>query len=486
MTSLAKREVVLGVIATLVNTCGAVLLACGLARIFKGNALGGALDLVVAGALRTAVLWGVGETLGRFRAEISRQLDDTVHQIVILRPRVDTTRLSMAADHVRAGVGITYLASSAACSILGVVGLGFTAGWLAVTIFVGLLALSIPFYIRAGRAAEKSRRQVATSTDEFATIQLQTLEAMTDMRSLDATAYASDRLGVASRVMSRFTLESIRIAMGSSLVTDFIGGAAIGLVAMVVGFDLLSGRRSLEAGLVALWLVIEMNLRIRLWAGAFHQREDAVLGEMELSLPDEPHSDSLTGAALVLATGVRFPTFAQRVSLSIVPGQRYVITGPSGVGKTRLLRALVGIEQPIEGSVATASVSIGWVQSSSQLLPTTLRDNLDRRGIASTEEIRLTLHNLGLDGERFRDLDARVNSADQFSDGERARLAIARALLADVRLLVIDDVAGLFDGPLLQQVATEISQHPELAIIEAAHRRRILAEADQVLDLEFS
>ena len=101
-----------------------------------------------------------------------------------------------------------------------------------------------------------------------------------------------------------------------------------------------------------------------------------------------------------------------------------------------------------------------------------------------TSDVLAVLAGLGLTGARFSDLEQVVTSASQYSDGERARLAIARALLANVALLIIDDVAGLFDEETLTTVANELARYGDLAVLEAAHNRRILGAPTLEISLE--
>ena len=486
MSRIAKREVFLGVMASALNLVAAVVFALGVARVAEGHIAAGVACLSGALFIRLTVTWIVGLALESLRRHVSRELDREIRTVAMRRSGIEVTRLISATQDVRAGVGTTYLSASAGSSLLGIVLLVVTGGWLAVAIFVGLLGLSIPFYIRAGRAAERSRHDVAESAAGLASVQMQTLEAMIDMRSLNAVSFASTRVGIASRATAQKVMESVRTAMGSSLITEFIGGAAIGLVAMVVGFDLMNGRRTLASGVIALWIVVDINAKVRQWAGAFHQREDALIGQRFLASEEPTAAHHTSDGHLITASEVTFGNWVTPVSLMVAPGDRILVTGASGSGKTSLLRAFVGIDQPPSGHVAVTGQPIGWVQASSQLFPATLRRNLDLHGTVSDEAVRIVLHQLGLGGDRFADLELVITSADQFSDGERARLAIARALLSDAPLMVIDDVAGLFDAPILTLVAEALRSRPHLAIVEAAHDRRILSDASVVVTLEAS
>jgi DNA-binding transcriptional LysR family regulator len=127
--------------------------ARGIGELFSGIHQNGFVFILTAIVLRLITAWGVSVTLHSLRDNSDRRTREHVWQLVRRPNGLDVAVLDSAAAAVRDGVGVGYLASSAATSLLGLIPVWYFGGWLSAAIFLALIAASIPFYIRAGRAA---------------------------------------------------------------------------------------------------------------------------------------------------------------------------------------------------------------------------------------------------------------------------------------------------------------------------------------------
>nr|WP_317451739.1 ATP-binding cassette domain-containing protein [Microbacterium sp. NIBRBAC000506063] len=142
------------------------------------------------------------------------------------------------------------------------------------------------------------------------------------------------------------------------------------------------------------------------------------------------------------------------VDLDLRPGERVLVTGPGGAGKSSLAAALVGFlrvegEYTVDGRGAQTIAgpalrrTIGLCEQSPQLFDEDIRQNLlFARDTATDEELLAVLGRVGL-GDWVRErggLDARVGDRGAMvSGGQAQRLALARALLRDFPVLVLDE-----------------------------------------------
>jgi heme exporter protein A len=180
------------------------------------------------------------------------------------------------------------------------------------------------------------------------------------------------------------------------------------------------------------------------------------------------------------------------VSLSLQEGQTLVVFGPNGAGKTTLLRVLATLLRPHAGSVRVLGASLpreAWaVRGRVGLLA---HEPLLYRELTAYENLRFHARLHGVDDERVRELLDAVaigtragESLRTFSRGMVQRVAVARAVLHDPPLLLLDEPHSNLDPAAIELVAPLIGAGSRRTRVICSHDPSgDLAEADVVLGL---
>ena len=155
----------------------------------------------------------------------------------------------------------------------------------------------------------------------------------------------------------------------------------------------------------------------------------------------------------------------QGVSLTVGPGQRIALMGPSGVGKTTLLRTALGLLKPDGGTVENTFRKTAAVFQEPRLLPwRTAAENVnlvlgDDQTTMAHARGSLSLLGLG---------DAADKYPRELSGGMQQRVAIARAMAVDADLLILDEPFKAMDEDLRRQVMALVSR-TQAAILLVTH-----------------
>ena len=159
--------------------------------------------------------------------------------------------------------------------------------------------------------------------------------------------------------------------------------------------------------------------------------------------------------------------------LAVRPGEHLGVTGPSGSGKSTLAATLVRFIDPVTGEVLLGGTDlrrlalddvrarVGLVDDDPHVFASTVAENVRlARPDASDDEVRAALDRARL-GPWVDDLPRGIHThvgagRREVSGGERARLALARAVLADPPVLVLDEPTAHLDGATARAVAAEL------------------------------
>lgn len=197
------------------------------------------------------------------------------------------------------------------------------------------------------------------------------------------------------------------------------------------------------------------------------------------------------------------PYVYQNANMIASPGEIIGLIGPSGQGKTTTLRILLGLYHPKAGAVTvsnpgyeTIPISSGtrclfsYIPQGNTLFSGTIADNMKMlRPDASDEEI-IEVLKTACAWEFVAQLENGIHTevsegGNRFSEGQKQRLSIARALMAKAPVLLLDEATSALDMVSERKVLKNILRRDPLqTIIVTAHRPSVLSICDRVYKIQ--
>ncbi|MEU2435189.1 thiol reductant ABC exporter subunit CydD [Streptomyces rubradiris] len=387
-----------------------------------------------------------------------------------------------------------------------------TEDWVSAAIIVGTLPL-IPLFMMLIGWATQSRmdrqwRLLSRLSGHF-------LDVVAGLPTLKVFGRAKAQAASIRRITGEYrqaTLRTLRIAFLSSFALELLATLSVALVAVTIGMRLVHGDMDLYIGLVILVLAPEAYLPLRQVGAQYHAAAEGLAAAEEIfSVLETPVAASGTGAvpAGALAfedVSVRYPGRSSDavtgVSFRVEPGETVALVGPSGAGKSTLLGVLLGFVRPTGGRVRVGGADlagldleewrsrIAWVPQRPHLYAGTIAENvrLARPG-ADDDAVRRALRDAGA----WEFVAALPDGVDTvlgedgagLSAGQRQRLALARAFLADRPVLLLDEPTAALDGATEGEVVSAVRRLAAgRTVLLVVHRPALLGVADRVVRLD--
>lgn len=317
----------------------------------------------------------------------------------------------------------------------------------------------------------------------------------------------------------RASMSTLRIAFLSALVLELLATLSVALVAVGIGLRLVEGSMDFETGLLVLILAPEAYLPLRMVGVHYHASAEGMAAADEAidvieAGEDHDVGDRPLGRLTMLRVrdlsvthpGRELPAVSG-ADLELHPGEVVCLAGPSGSGKSSVVAAIMGFV-PVAAGVMTLSdrdglsvdmtdvdlsawrAQVGWTPQRPHLFSASLRDNLliaDPR--ATDDALHGALHAAAADdvlADLPGGLDAQVGDGGVgLSAGQRRRVALARALVRDPSVLVLDEPTADLDRVTEQQVLATLRARAAggTAVLVVAHRPELLRWADRVVTI---
>jgi len=411
----------------------------------------------------------------------------------------------------------------ASLTLASVIDLPFTLLILAVIAMIGghlvwIPILAFPLVALIGWAlqrplADTMQRSMALAAERQSSL----IESLAGLDAVKVNNAESERqyiweqtIGTLSRLELRARMLS-SLAMNSTMLLQQLAG----VVVIVLGvYQIMAGNLSM-GGLIACYMLSSRALGPLTQISGLLTRYQQAKVTLEsvnqmMELPQERHEDerplkrqSLQGAVEFRQVDFHYPdqqqAALQKISLVVRPGEKIGIIGRSGSGKSSLAKLIVGLYQPDGGSLLVDGIdvrqldvsdlryNIGYVPQDIQLFSGTLRDNLVSGARYVEDELVLQASELAGVHEFARlhpkGYELQVGERGQnLSGGQRQNIALARALLLDPPILLLDEPTSAMDNSgeerLKQRLSAVIGTKTLLLV---THRASMLSLVDRLI-----
>ncbi len=303
---------------------------------------------------------------------------------------------------------------------------------------------------------------------------------------------------------ARVRSESLRVALSST--NEVLGAAALALVLLATSTLAHGTTQGNVLAFAALFFLAYRPLRdLGDARSAITRGQEALssLASLTRARTHQTHAPVLSRPVqhamvpqVLRIEGLCVPHRSPALTVEVPPGQILALRGPTGIGKTTLLRALLGLEptacgaviygtsQIPPGAVGPAFRPFAWVPQDAPVISGTLADNLKLAGCTEAD-VQDELSVIGASLLRIELADLKIGATGRcLSGGERRWVALARALASRLPVILLDEPTEGLDAASRARVCVALqSLRGHRTLIIVSHHDEVLRVADRVVEI---
>lgn len=383
-----------------------------------------------------------------------------------------------------------------------------------------IAAIVIPlipvFMILIGRFTQESSRRKLASMERLGSQLLDLMAGLPTLRGLGREKGPMAHMKRLGAENTRTTMATLSVAFLSGGVLEFLTTLSVALVAVEVGMRLVGGTVSLTVGLTVIMLAPEVFEPLRQVGAQFHASANGIAAaEAAFDILETPvtehgahQSPDMSSRDIIiedLSVAARQVWAPHGLNATIQSGTINTLVGPSGVGKTTTVMALLALEPPTRGRILIAQPDTGtdepvdladidphswwtqvtWVPQSPTFIPGPIRDVITHD--VTDQQRDAASKATGFDAvlDKLPDgWDTQIGYRGVgLSVGQRQRLALTNALLDPAPIVILDEPTAHLDAVSEHVVVRTLEQMKAQGrtVIVIAHRQAVVAAADHVI-----
>lgn len=368
---------------------------------------------------------------------------------------------------------------------------------------------------RLGDRIDRLFERLQARMSRLSSFTQETLSAIRQVKSLVLESAASRRF---EGLSEDYRSEGIRLARQQAVFSPTLSLITQGgtfLILLVGGLDVMEGALTVGTFIAFQRFVVQLSWPMEAigWAVTMNREGFAAKRRLDAVFAVPAAKSQLRSPRPVPERGLAIPSLGFRLpdssfslhlaDLKVPPGAKVGLVGPTGSGKSTLLQLVIRLHEPPENAVLWNGVDvgaiamrklrreIGSVEQQVYLFSETVAANLlmgcDDESAGRRIERACETSCIRSEIERLPEgyLTRLGEKGVTLSGGQKQRLALARALVREPQLLLLDDCFSAVDAEVEQEIiARMLSDHPSLSLIVASHRLSIMPRLDEIWVLD--